>query len=148
MYFWLVVLQYFYTVVLVIFWRCSCGDDVGSESSCRSLDTWPFTQEEESRSESQIPLPHWKPLESKQRLQDPGPWRAAVCSVCVGTKPTSWSGSRASGSAPWSGFWTQPFCCSSGEWTLRSISAPASAAAAGGSGSGCWLQNIHLLSSR
>lgn len=32
---------------------CSCCD--GSESSCRSLDMWPSTQEEDSRRESDIP---------------------------------------------------------------------------------------------
>lgn len=49
-------------------------------------------------------------------------WRAAVSAVCVSMKPASWCGSRASGSAPWSGLWTDSFCCLSGEWTCRRLS--------------------------
>lgn len=52
--------------------------------------------------------------------------RAATRSVCVSTRPTSWSGSGASGSALSSGAWTEPSCSSSGEWTRGEVSAPAS----------------------
>lgn len=49
----------------------------------------------------------------------------AVCAACVSTKPTSWSGSRASGWAPWNGAWTDSSCCLSGEGTRRKSPRPA-----------------------
>lgn len=81
---------------------------------------WPSTQEEELRNESEIPPPHRNQTKSPKnpaRSAFPSsPCRAAGCALCVSMKPTSWSGSRASGSAHSSGVWTEPFCSSSGEW--------------------------------
>lgn len=59
---------------------------------------------------------HWQERSGSRRAAS---CPAALSSLCASTKPTSWSGSGASGSGLWSGVWTEPFCCLSGEWTTQ-----------------------------
>lgn len=91
------------------------------------LDVWaaaevwtcdPSRRKKGRRSESEIQT------KEKSWIQTAPPCRAAPCSGSVSTKPTSWSGSRASGSGLWSGVWTGPFCCLSGECTCERFQPP------------------------
>lgn len=95
-----------------------CERLCGSPKFGAALEDW--TCDPQNRKKEQL---EWVRGSAEKGFHRSGSRSWRVFAASVSTKPTSWSGSRAFGSGPWNGAWTDSSCCSSGERTRHKAQA-------------------------